>query len=130
MLVWDQIRIDGERRKVSMKGAIPLFGALFAAALSFQGPAQSEDYCPNIVKYVCAVKGGKHVTYVNSCFARAEAATNIVLGKCENESTSQMQFCPEQLIPVCAVRNGGPATYGDACVAISDGVTILHKGNC
>ena len=73
---------------------------------------------------------GRHVTYVNSCLARAEAATSIVLGKCEGEATSQMQFCPEQLIPVCAVRNGVPATYGNACIAISDGVTILHRGNC
>ena len=113
-----------------MKSAIASVVARFAAGLAFQGSAQSQDYCPNIVKYVCAIKGGKHVTYVNSCFARAEAATNIVLGKCENESTSQMQFCPEQLIPVCAVRNGAPATYGNACIAISDGVTILHKGNC
>jgi hypothetical protein len=122
------IRID--EQGVSMKSAIASVVALFAAGLAFQGSAQSQDYCPNIVKYVCAVKGGKHVTYVNSCFARAEAATNIVLGKCDNESTSQMQFCPEQLIPVCAVRNGVPATYGNACIAISDGVTILHKGNC
>jgi hypothetical protein len=70
------------------------------------------------------------VTYVNSCFARAEAATDIALGKCENEAASQMQFCPEQLIPVCALKNGVLATYGNACIAISDGVTILHKGNC
>ena len=113
-----------------MKSTIALVGALFAAGFAFPGSAQSQDYCPNIVKYVCAVKDGKHVTYVNSCFARAEAATNIVLGKCENERTSQMTFCREQLIPVCAVRNGAPATYGNACIAISDGVTILHKGNC
>jgi hypothetical protein len=113
-----------------MRDAIPLIAALCAAGLALPDSAQSKDYCANIVKYVCAVKRGRHVTYVNSCFARAEAATNIVLGKCENETTSQMQFCPEQLIPVCAVKNGVPATYGNACIAISDGVTILHKGNC
>jgi hypothetical protein len=113
-----------------MKSAVLLIAALVAVGLAFPGSAQAQDYCPNIVKYVCAVKGGRHVTYVNSCLARAEAATNIVLGKCENEATSQMQFCPEQLIPVCAVRNGVQATYGNACIAISDGVTILHKGNC
>ncbi len=117
-------------RKVSMRHAIPMMAALLAAGFAVPGSAQSQGYCPNIVKYVCALKDGQRLTYVNSCFARAEAATNIVLGKCENEKTSQMQFCPEQLIPVCAVRNGAPATYGNACIAISDGVTILHKGNC
>jgi hypothetical protein len=113
-----------------MKSAVLSIVALLAVGLAFPNSAQSQDYCPNIVKYVCAVKGGRHVTYVNSCLARAEAATSIVLGKCEGEATSQMQFCPEQLIPVCAVRNGVPATYGNACIAISDGVTILHRGNC
>lgn len=113
--------------RIELKCAIAAIAAFMAIS---RAPAQAGDQCPGIVKYVCAVKDGRRVTYVNSCVARADAGTHILLGKCENETISQMQFRPEQLIPVCASRNGAPTTYGNACIAIADGVTILHKGGC
>jgi hypothetical protein len=114
----------------AMRYAKPVIAALLAAGFALPDRARSAESCPDIVKYVCAVKDGTRVTYTNSCFARGAGAANIVLGKCENEAASQMQFCPEQMIPVCASKNGEPTTYGNACIAIADGVTILHKGNC
>jgi hypothetical protein len=104
---------------------------VFAVALgSAPAGARSAEVCPDMVKYVCATKSGQPKTYVNSCFARADGASHIGLGKCEGEDVSQMKFCPENIIPVCASKEGKPATYGNACIAIADGVKILHKWNC
>jgi hypothetical protein len=113
-----------------MTSAHWIFGVLAVTVGLGLSHVRAVEYCPDMVKYVCGTKGGRPSTYINSCFARADGASNIALGKCEGEDISQMRFCPELIIPVCASKNGRPTTYGNACIAIADGVRILHKGYC
>jgi len=106
---------------ISALGVMPVSAAAATAA---------PKICPDYVQYVCGDKDGVKKTYTNSCFASRDRATHVTMGKCEDQSTSQMKFCEEIYLPVCATKDGQQKTYGNSCFALADGATIVTKGAC
>jgi hypothetical protein len=45
-------------------------------------PPEPKTVCIEVYQPVCGSKNGKHVTYSNSCFAKADGATEVSDGAC------------------------------------------------
>lgn len=62
---------------------VPILFLAVALPLGCYTPAAFADHCPDYVLYVCGSKNGHHKTYINSCFATNDGATQLTDGKCK-----------------------------------------------
>ncbi|HXP06516.1 MAG TPA: hypothetical protein VN808_20545, partial [Stellaceae bacterium] len=61
-----------------------LVGLLLASTAMADSPPppQPKTFCIEVYQPVCGTKAGKRMTYSNSCFAKADGATDISEGPC------------------------------------------------
>ena len=83
---------------------------------------------------VCALKGDVQKTYSNAGCAKADNATVIRQGRCEDPPapppSSRSVFCTDEYAPVCGVKNGVARLYSNKCRAFADGATVANFGQC
>lgn len=101
-----------------------------ALLLGVSNSAHAAKICSDLWLPVCATKDGAQKTYGNQCMAKADGATNIKPGACEDPEPKQQTFCPLVVLPVCAKKDGEERSYTNACFALANQATIIHKGKC
>ncbi|MGD1036804.1 MAG: hypothetical protein ABR878_06330 [Roseiarcus sp.] len=107
---------------------------LVLALLAPAPPAAAAGFCMMLWAPVCALKDGVQKTYSNAGCAKADDATVIREGRCEDAPapppSSRSVYCTDEYAPVCGVKNGGARMYSNKCRAFADGATVANLGAC
>jgi hypothetical protein len=96
---------------------------------------QKITQCGSSILTPCMPAPATQKTYSNTCMMKADGATLVSEGTCED---SIIRSCPS--VPVCGSKTIGKdgttavinvtKTYGDACRMSDDGATLAHNGEC